>query len=51
MEIQDLSNEQSELIVHSGLQLGGLPMYEGKQEQTATLLRFRHCELGPQGDG
>lgn len=26
---------QSELVVHSGLQVGGLPMYPGTQEHTA----------------
>jgi hypothetical protein len=48
---QDLSKAQSELMVHSGRQFGGLPMYDDKQEQTATLFIFRHCEFGPQGEG
>lgn len=42
---------QSELIMHSGLQVGGLPIYSGRQEQTAWLLKSRHWLLGPHGDG
>ena len=41
----------SELIVHSGLQLGGLPKKLGKHEHEGESPTFRHCEFGPQGDG
>lgn len=40
--IQALSELHSELIVHSGLQLGGLLMYSGKQLHTACSLITRH---------
>ena len=43
--------EQSALIVHSGWQVGGLPIYPWTQEHTAWPLIWRHWELGPQGDG
>ena len=49
--MHDLSSEQSELIVHSGRQCGGLPMCDAKHEQTATLFIFRQREFGPQGEG
>lgn len=42
---------QSSLIVHSGLQFGGLPSKFGKQEHDGLLRRFWHCELGPHGEG
>lgn len=42
---------QSELITHSGLQLGGLPRNPGTQEHTAWLFITLHLLLGPQGDG
>lgn len=42
---------QSELVTHSGRQLGGLPKYPGTQEQTAWPLTTRHALLGPQGLG
>lgn len=41
----------SELIVHSGLQFGGLPIYSAKQEHDGEPPMSRHCEFGPQGDG
>lgn len=41
----------SELVKHSGLQLGGLPMKPIAHEQTACLLISWHLLLGPQGDG
>lgn len=41
----------SELVTHSGLQVGGAPMYPGTQEQIAWPLFWRHWELGPQGEG
>jgi hypothetical protein len=43
--------EHSELIVHSGLQLGGLPTKLTKQEHEGTPPTSLHCELGPQGLG
>lgn len=42
---------QSALLVHSGLQVGGLPIYPTTHEHTAWLLICRHWEFGPQGDG
>lgn len=41
----------SELIVHSGLQFGGLLMYPTKQEHDGEPPMSWHCELGPHGDG
>jgi hypothetical protein len=41
----------SELMTHSGLQLGGLPMYEGRHEHDGVPPTSRHCELGPHGEG
>lgn len=49
--IHALSLEQSGWIVHSGLQLGGLPIYSLRQEQADVPPMFRHSECGPQGDG
>lgn len=49
--IQALSLEQSEFIVHSGRQFGGVPMYFCKQEQDGRPLNSTHNENGPQGDG
>lgn len=43
--------EHSGLMVHSGLQLGGIPKYPTKQEQEGDLPMLRHSELGPHGDG
>lgn len=42
---------QSACIVHSGRQLGGLPINEGKHEQDGEFPISRHSEFGPQGDG
>lgn len=42
---------QSESIVHSGRQFGGLPRKPSKQEQTAWLLYSLHWLFGPHGDG
>lgn len=39
------------LVTHSGLHVGGDPIYPGTQEQMAWPLISRHCELGPHGDG
>lgn len=41
----------SELTMHSGLHVGGLPIKPGTQEQTAWLLISLHWLFGPQGDG
>lgn len=41
----------SELIVHSGRQVGGLPKKLGKQEQDGTPPTSLHSLLGPHGDG
>ena len=40
-----------ELDMHSGLQFGADPIYDGKQEQAATPLFTLHSEFGPHGDG
>lgn len=37
-----LFNGQSELVVHSGLHAGGVPIYSGRQEQTAWSFISRH---------
>lgn len=42
---------QSELTVHSGRQVGGLPIKPTMQEQTAWLFTSLHWLLGPQGEG
>lgn len=49
--IHALSSGHSELMVHSGLHPGGLPMYKAKHEQTACSLTTLHWLLGPHGDG
>lgn len=41
----------SVLLVHSGRQLGGAPMYSGKHVHCAFSPFSVHCELGPQGEG
>lgn len=41
----------SELITHSGLHVGGLPIKPGTQEHTACPFICLHWLLGPQGDG
>ncbi len=41
----------SEFETHSGLHPGGEPINEGKQEQIAWPLFWRHWLLGPHGDG
>lgn len=51
LRIQAKLLEHSELIVHSGLQFGGLPIKVSKQEQDGKSPILRHCEFGPQGDG
>lgn len=45
------SREQSELRVHSGLQVGGLPKKPGTHEQTGCSFTTLHWLLGPQGEG
>jgi len=42
---------QSELMTHSGLQLGGAPNIPGVHEHTARESITRHSELAPQGEG
>lgn len=42
---------QSELLVHSGLHVGGFPMYPGMQEQLAWSFIDRQRLLGPHKDG
>lgn len=37
--------------MHSGLQLGGEPVYSGKQEQDGEPFISLHWAFGPQGDG
>lgn len=41
----------STLIVHSGRHEGGVPINEGKHEQTAWLLTVRQSLFGPHGLG
>lgn len=41
----------SELLIHSGRQLGGVPMYSGKHEQEGASPTTLHCAFGPQGEG
>lgn len=41
----------SELMLHSGLQLGARPTKFGKQEHAGVSPTNLHRELGPQGDG
>ena len=41
----------SELLTHSGRQLGGEPIYSFKHEQDGESPTGRHSELGPHGDG
>lgn len=43
--------EQSLLLLHSGLQFGGIPMNSLRQEQEGLLFSTRHWAFGPQGDG
>lgn len=42
---------QSEWTTHSGLQYGGEPTYDGKQEHEANPLLSRHSAYEPQGEG
>lgn len=39
------------LLTHSGLQLGGTPMYSGKHEQEGLSPDALHWEYGPHGVG
>ena len=41
----------SELLTHSGLQFGGIPINSGRQEHEGALLIIWHRALGPHGDG
>lgn len=49
--LQALLGGQSELTTHSGLQVGGLPLYPGTHVQTACPFISLHWLFGPQGDG
>lgn len=49
--LQASFSEHSALIVHSGRHEGGLPMYVGRQEQTAWLLISLHWLFCPHGLG
>ena len=49
--MQAWSKEQSELIIHSGLHVGGILMYSGKHEHVGWLLFILQILFGPQGDG
>lgn len=49
--IQASISKHSELVTHSGLQLGGLPIKPTIHEHTAWSLIFLQWLLGPQGDG
>lgn len=42
---------QSELIIHSGLHVGGLPTYPSSQEHTPCPSTSLHWLKGPHGDG
>lgn len=37
--------------MHSGRQLGGIPLYSGKQAHMKLFPFILHIEWGPQGDG
>lgn len=41
----------SEFRTHSGRHIGGVPVYSGRQEQTAWPFTTRHWLLGPQDEG
>jgi hypothetical protein len=43
--------EHSELLTHSGRQLGGEPTYSFKHEHDGESPIGRHSEFGPHGDG
>lgn len=49
--IQAKLKEHSLFVIHSGLQLGGVPIKSGKQEQEGESLIILQAEFGPQGDG
>lgn len=49
--MQALLLGHSALMLHSGRQLGGDPIYVGKQEQDGEPLILRHSAFCPQGDG
>lgn len=39
------------LLIHSGLQSGGLPIKSGRQEHEGALFATSHLLLNPHGDG
>lgn len=43
--------EHSPLLMHSGLQFGGVPINSGKHEQEGESLVILHSAFEPQGDG
>lgn len=49
--MQALLLVHSALIVHSGRQFGGDPIYSDKQEQDGMSLMLLQTEFGPHGDG
>ena len=49
--IQALFGGHSELMTHSGLQLGGGPIYPGTQEQASWPFKTWHTAFAPHGDG
>lgn len=47
-----LDSSHSELLTHSGRQLGGEPVIGGRQEQMGWPFGpSLHCEFGPHGEG
>ena len=46
-----LVDGHSGLIVHSGRQFGGVPMYPVKHEQAGLSPLTAHSAFGPQGEG
>lgn len=49
--MQAIFELQSEFVVHSGRQFGGLPMYDRKHEHDGEPLMSLHSEKGPHGEG
>lgn len=49
--MQALSLVHSALIVHSGRQFGGEPIYLDRHEQDGISLMLLQTEFGPHGDG
>lgn len=49
--MQAFSFEHSELVMHSGRQLGGLPKYSSEQAHEGEPAISLQTELGPHGEG